>query len=73
MSLERKNQYSSAQSHANRRSGEMGLANGFESRSRHHMWVEVTDGYLPCSGRFFSGFFFGFQLSLETLQNSSSV
>ena len=34
---------------------------GFDSRTRCHMWVEFV-GSLPCSERFFSGYF-GFPLS----------
>ena len=53
--------------------GEMGLADGFDSRSSRHMCIEVPVSYLPCSGRFFSGIS-AFPLSLETTQqNSSSV
>ena len=35
---------------------------GFNSRRWRHMWVEFVVGSLPCSKRFFSGFF-GFPLS----------
>ena len=28
---------------------------GFDSRTRHHMWVEFVVGSLPCSKRFFPG------------------
>ena len=28
---------------------------GFDSQTRHHMWVEFVVGSLPCSERFFSG------------------
>ena len=38
---------------------------GFESRRRHHMWVEFVVGSLPCSKRFFSGYS-GFPLSSKT-------
>ena len=38
---------------------------GFESWRRHHVWVEFVVGSLPCSERFFSGYF-GFPLSLKT-------
>ena len=39
---------------------------GFESWLRRHMWVEFVDGSLPCSQRFFAGYF-GFPLSLLLL------
>ena len=38
---------------------------GFKSRRRRHMWVEFVVGSLPCSERFFSGYF-GFPLSSKT-------
>ena len=37
----------------------------FDSRTRHHMWVEFVVGSLLCSERFFSGYS-GFPLSLKT-------
>ena len=50
--------------------GEMGLADGFDSRSSRHMCIEVPVSYLPCSGRFFSGIS-AFPLALETTQQNS--
>ena len=38
---------------------------GFKSRRRRHMWVEFVVSSLPCSERFFSGYF-GFPLSSKT-------
>ena len=38
---------------------------GFDSRTRHHMWVEFVVGSLPCSERFFSRYS-GFPLSSKT-------
>ena len=38
---------------------------GFDSRTRRHMWVELVDGSLLCSERFFSGYS-GFHLSSKT-------
>ena len=38
---------------------------GFDSRTRHHMWVEFVVDSLPCPERFFSGYF-GFPLSSKT-------
>ena len=38
---------------------------GFDSRTRHHMWVEFVVGSLLCSERFFSGFS-SFPLSSKT-------
>ena len=38
---------------------------GFDSRTRHHMWVEFVVGSRPCSVRFFSGYS-GFPLSSKT-------
>ena len=35
---------------------------GFDSRTRHHMWVEFVVGSRPCSEKFFSGYS-GFPLS----------
>ena len=37
----------------------------FDSRTRHHMWVEFVVGSLLCSERFFSGYS-GFPLSAKT-------
>ena len=37
----------------------------FDSRTRHHMWVEFVVGSLLCSERFFSGYS-GFPLSSKT-------
>ena len=37
----------------------------FKSQRRCHMWVEFVVGSLPCSKRFFSGYF-GFPLSSKT-------
>ena len=38
---------------------------GFDSQSRHHMWVEFVVGSRPCSERFFSEYS-GFPLSSKT-------
>ena len=38
---------------------------GFGSRIRRHMWVEFVVGSLPCSEKFFSGYY-GFPLSSKT-------
>ena len=38
---------------------------GFDSRTRHHMWVEFVVGSLPCSKRFSSGYS-GFPLFSKT-------
>jgi len=38
---------------------------GFKSWRGRHMWVEFVVGSLPCSERFFSGYF-GFPLSSKT-------
>ena len=38
---------------------------GFKSQRRRHMWVEFVVSSLPCSERFFSGYF-GFPLSSKT-------
>ena len=38
---------------------------GFKSWRRHHMWVEFVVGSLPCSEKFFSGYY-GFPLSSKT-------
>ena len=44
---------------------------GFESWRRRHMWVEFIIGFLPCSGRFFSGYSPVFLYPLKpTLLNS---
>jgi len=52
-----------------RRSGESTrlppIWSGFESWRRPHVWVEFVVSSLPCSERFFSGYF-GFPLSLKT-------
>jgi len=38
---------------------------GFRSLRRRHMWVEFVVGCLPCSERFFSGYY-GYSLSSKT-------
>ena len=43
---------------------------GLNSWRRRHMWVEFVVGFLPCSERFFSGYF-GFPLSLKTKLSNS--
>ena len=42
-----------------------GMAQWFDSRTRHHIWVEFVVGSRPCSKKFFSGYS-GFPLSPKT-------